>query len=318
MSLDVARRILEMEAEAIRELLPRLDSSFERAVDLIRSCKGRVVLTGMGKSGIICQKIAATFTSTGTPALFLHPAEAIHGDLGMVVTGDLLVAVSYSGETEELLALLETLSRLDVPIVSLTGHPQSTLARHSAAILHVGIREDAGPMGLVPTVSTTAALAMGDALAIAVLEERGFKVDDFARLHPGGRLGKRLLTVEQVMHTGEQVPRVRTDTPMPEVIYEMSRKGLGITSVVDANDRMVGVISDGDLRRLLEREPRPLERTAGEIMHHNPATIARHELATHALSLLEQRKITSLLVLDEARRVDGIVHLHDLWRTQLI
>ncbi|MEE8537378.1 MAG: KpsF/GutQ family sugar-phosphate isomerase, partial [Acidobacteriota bacterium] len=258
------------------------------------------------------------FASTGTPSHFLHPAEAIHGDLGMVVSGDVLVAVSHSGETPEVLKLLETLRRLDVPIIALTGNPESTLARHSAVMLHVGIREDAGPMGLVPTASTTAALAMGDALAIAALEKRGFQASDFARLHPGGRLGKRLLTVEQVMHTGEQVPRVQTGTALKDVIYEMSRKSLGITSVVDDQMRLAGIISDGDLRRLLERDAHPLERTAGEIMHRNPVTIDRKELASHALSLMEQRKITAVLVLDGDRRVEGVVHLHDLWRTQLI
>ena len=318
MSLDIARRILEMEAEAIRDLLPKLGASFEQAIDMITSCSGRVMLAGMGKSGIICQKIAATFASTGTPSHFLHPAEAIHGDLGMVVSGDVLVAVSHSGETPEVLGLLETLRRLDVPVIALTGNPDSTLARHSTVTLHVGVRKDAGPMGLVPTASTTAALAMGDALAIAALEKRGFQASDFARLHPGGRLGKRLLTVEQVMHTGEQVPRVQTGTVLKDVIYEMSRKGLGITSVVDGQMRLAGIVSDGDLRRLLERDARPLERTAGEIMHRNPVTIDRKELASHALSLMEQRKITSVLVLDGDRRVEGVVHLHDLWRTQLI
>jgi len=318
MSLDIARRILEMEAEAIRALMRRLDSSFERAVELLVSCRGRVVLTGMGKSGIICQKIAATLASTGTPALFLHPAEAIHGDLGMVAGGDVVVAVSNSGETEEVSRLLETLRRLDISIIALTGDPASTLARLSTVVLDVGIHTDAGPMGLVPTASTTAALAMGDALAIAALEKRGFTAQDFARLHPGGRLGRKLLTVEQIMHTGDQVPRVRADTPMREVICEMSRKGLGVTTVTDAGGALAGIISDGDLRRLLERDPRPLERSAGEVMHRGPATIDRQDLATRALNLMEQRKITSLVVVDANGNVDGIVHLHDLWRTEMI
>ena len=317
-SLEIARRILELEAEAIRELVPRLGPSFERAVELVAACRGRVVLTGMGKSGIICQKIAATLASTGTPALFLHPAEAIHGDLGMVTSGDLLIAVSNSGETDELLRLLDTLKRLDIPIVALTGNLKSALARHSAAVLDVGIREDAGPMGLVPTASTTAALAMGDALAIAVLEKRGFDHQEFARLHPGGGLGKKLLTVGQVMHTGEQVPRVRADTPMREVIYEMSRKGLGITGVEDSRGGLAGVISDGDLRRLMERDPSPLEHSAGQVMHASPVTIAPHELAARALGLMEQRKITALLVVDASGKFVGVVHLHDLWRTQMV
>ncbi len=318
MSLKIARRILELEADAIRALVPRLGPSFERAVEIVSACRGRVVLTGMGKSGIICQKIAATLASTGTPALFLHPAEAIHGDLGVLVPGDVVIAVSHSGETGEVARLLENLKRLDIPIVALTGGDQSTLARHSTAVLDVGIREDAGPLGMVPTASTTAALAMGDALAIAVLEKRGFDAADFARLHPGGRLGKKLLSVEQVMHAGEGVPRVRTDTSMREVIYEMSRKGLGITGVEDAAGALVGVISDGDLRRLMERDPQPLARTAAEVMHRNPATISRQELATRALALMEQRKITALLVVGDGGRFEGVVHLHDLWRTQMI
>jgi arabinose-5-phosphate isomerase len=318
MSIDIARRVLETEADAIRSLIPRLGPPFERAVDLVAGCRGRAVLTGMGKSGIVCQKIAATFASTGTPAFFLHPAEAIHGDLGMVVAGDVVLAVSNSGETEELTRLLETLRRLDVPIVALTGDLKSTLARHSTVTLDLGTPQDAGPMDLVPTASTTAALAMGDALAIAVLERRGFDASDLARLHPGGRLGRKLLTVEQVMHAGEQVPRVRSGTPMRDVIYEMSRKGLGITGVVDEGGRLAGVISDGDLRRLMERDPRPLERTAAEVMTRHPATIARGELAARALSLMEQRKITALLVTAEDGVLEGVVHLHDLWRTQLI
>jgi arabinose-5-phosphate isomerase len=313
-----ARQVLQSEADAIINLLERIDTKFERALEILDSCKGRVVLTGMGKSGIVCKKIAATFSSTGIPALFLHPAEAIHGDLGMVVPGDVVVAVSNSGETEELLRLLEWVKRLSVPLISLTGNCQSTLAHYSDVVLDVSVKKEACPMNLVPTASTTAALAMGDALAMCLMEKRGFREEDYARLHPGGRLGKKLLRVSDLMHIGEEVPRVYSGTPMKDVIYEMSRKGLGITSVLDPEDRVVGVISDGDLRRRLEKDEAILKRTAGECMTTNPKTIAEDELATKALNLMEEKKITSLLILDENRRIKGIIHLHDLWRTEMI
>ncbi len=318
MSLETARKVLEIEAKALGELVGRLDRRFLKAVDLLYACRGRVVVTGMGKSGLIGEKISATFSSTGTPSFFLHPAEALHGDLGRLVRNDVLVALSYSGETEELLRLLDTVKRLAVPLIALTGSPSSTLAQASDVVIDVGIRQEACPLGLAPTASTTAMLAMGDALAMALLEKRGFNEEDYAALHPGGGLGVKLRRVENVMHTGDQVPRVGPETKMPDVIYEMSKKGLGHTAVVEVSDRLVGVISDGDLRRFLQREAtRALSLTAADCMTRTPATIGRHELATRALNLMEARKITSLLVVDSSGRLEGVVHIHDLWTTQM-
>lgn len=318
MHRDVARKVLETESAAIRALISRLDESFDRAVELLASCTGRVVATGMGKSGIICRKIAATLASTGTPALFLHPAEAIHGDLGMLVSGDVVLALSNSGETGELVQLLETIKRLGLPLICMVGNPNSTLARSGDVVLDVGVNQEACPFGLAPTASTAAALALGDALAIALAQKKGFRMEDFARLHPGGKLGKRLARVSELMHTGDQIPKVPVEARMDEVIYEMSRKGLGVTSVVETGDRLVGVISDGDLRRLLQRErEQVLSRSAGQCMTRNPQTIAPDELATRALNIMEQRKITSLMVTDASGRIIGIVHLHDLWGTEM-
>jgi arabinose-5-phosphate isomerase len=318
MSLETARKVLEIEARALSELVGRLDAGFLRAVEILLACEGRVVVTGMGKSGLVGQKISATFSSTGTPSFFLHPAEALHGDLGRLVRHDVLVMLSYSGETEELLRLLDTVKRLGIPLISLTGNLQSTLAQASDVVIDVGIRQEACPLGLAPTASTTAMLAMGDALAMALLERRGFKEEDYAALHPGGELGVKLRRVENVMHTGEQVPRVAPETPMPGVIYEMSKKGLGHTAVVDAENGLLGVISDGDLRRFLEREGnRALNLTAADCMTRTPVTIAKEELATKALNLMETRKITSLLVVDARGRLEGVVHIHDLWTTQM-
>jgi arabinose-5-phosphate isomerase len=318
MSLDTARKVLAIEAATLRELLDRLDASFVRAVELVFGCQGRVVVTGMGKSGIIGQKISATLSSTGTPSFFLHPAEAIHGDLGRLVAGDVVVALSYSGETEELLRLLDTLKRLGIPLITLTGSLHSTLARASDAVIDVSIREEACPLGLAPTASTTAMLAMGDALAMALLEKRGFKEEDYAALHPGGGLGVKLRRVENVMHTGDEVPRVGPKATLPDVIYEMSKKGLGVTTVIEADARLVGFISDGDLRRFFQREGnRALGMTAADCMTRTPTTIARREFATAALRLMEAKKITSLPVVDEAGKLEGIVHIHDLWRTEM-
>lgn len=314
---DTAREVLRSEANSILKLLERIDSNFERAVEILSQCKGRVVLTGMGKSGIVCKKIAATFSSTGVPAFFLHPAEAIHGDLGMVIAGDVVVAVSNSGETEELLRLLELVKRISVPLICLTGDVRSTLARHSDVVLDVSVDKEACPMNLVPTASTTAALAMGDALAMCLMTVSGFKEEDYARLHPGGRLGKKLLKVSDLMRQGDQIPSVFPDTLMKDVIYEMSRKGLGITSVIERDGRVLGVISDGDLRRHLEKDNVLLTRTAAECMTKNPKTIDPDELATKALNLMEEKKITSLLIVDQQNRIAGIIHLHDLWRTQM-
>jgi len=313
LSLEVARQVLLSEAEAIRRLTETIGEDFERAVNLVLACRGRVVWTGMGKSGIICRKLAATMTSTGTPALFLHPAEAIHGDLGMVTRDDLVIAVSNSGETEEMLRLVELLKRLGVPMVAVTSSPRSHLAQAADVHLDLGVRREACPLDLVPTASTTASLALGDAMAVSVASRKGFQEKDFALLHPGGKLGKRFLKVRDLMHTGEAVPRVGLGTPMKDVIYEMSRKGLGLTTVEDDDGRLVGVITDGDLRRLMERESDPLRRTAGEVMHPGGVLIDADELATAALRLLEQRRITSLMIAEPDGRVEGVLHLHDLW-----
>jgi arabinose-5-phosphate isomerase len=319
MSRDTARRVLEIESLAIQGLVERLDASFDHAVELLLGCAGRVVVSGMGKSGLIGQKISATLASTGTPSLFLHPADAIHGDLGRIVRGDLVLAISYSGDTAEILALIPSVKRLGAPLVSLTGNSRSPLASASDAHLDVSIAREACPLGLAPTASTTAALAMGDALAMALLERRGFTVDDFATLHPGGRLGKQLLRVEDVMHTGGEIPRVAPTTPMRDVLFEMTRKRLGLTTVAEADGTLRGIISDGDLRRQMERHGyQLLDRTAAECMTHDPVRIGRRELATRALDEMERRKITALLVTDAAGHIEGVVHLHDLWQTEMI
>ncbi len=319
MSRETAKKVLETEADAIRELVPRLDQSFDAAVEVLFACTGRVVVTGMGKSGIIAQKISATLASIGTPSLYLHPADATHGDLGRIVKGDVLLAVSNSGDTGEILALVPWLKRLGVPMVALTGSPGSALAQAADVHIDVGVRSEACPLGLAPTASTTAALAMGDALSMALLERRGFTVDDFAVLHPGGRLGKKLLRVEDLMHTGEAVPRVAPDTKMKDVLFEMTRKRLGLTTVAAADGALLGVISDGDLRRQMEKHGYSLlDRSAGECMTREPVLVGRRELATRALDLLESRRITALVVVDAEGRVLGVLHLHDLWKTEMI
>jgi arabinose-5-phosphate isomerase len=275
-------------------------------------------VTGMGKSGIISRKIAATFSSTGTSAFFLHPAEAIHGDLGAIRDDDVVLALSHSGETEELLRLLESIKRIGACLIAMTGAPASTLARAADVILDCGIAEEACPMNLVPTASTTAALAMGDALAMTLLVRKGFREEDFATLHPGGKLGKRLMRVEHVMHTGEAAPVVTTSTPMHDVFHEMSDKRLGMTCVVDDGGRLVGIFTDGDLRRLMITSSDVLALTAGDVMKRNPRTIGRDMLAVEALKIMETHKITSVVVATADGRVEGVVHLHDLWRTQMI
>jgi arabinose-5-phosphate isomerase len=315
--LSLARKVLQIESAAILALVERIDERFERAVRILLECKGRVIVTGMGKSGIICRKIAATFASTGTPAFFLHPAEAFHGDLGVLQSDDVIVALSNTGETEELLRLLETIKRLGARLIAITGNNASTLSQRADVALDCGVSEEACPMNLVPTASTTAALALGDALAMTLLVAKGFRQEDFASLHPGGKLGKRLMRAEQLMHGGDQAPIVNVDTPMPDVIYEMSRKGLGMTCVVDGGNRLVGIITDGDLRRHMAAGTKILERTAGSIMTKNPITIVRDTLAAEALLILEQRKITAVVVADAQGAVQGVVHLHDLWRTEM-
>ena len=319
MSLETARRVLEIEARALQEVKARLDNSFAKAVDVLFSCKGRVAVTGMGKSGLIGRKISATLSSTGTPSFFLHPAEALHGDLGMLARGDAMLAISYGGETEEIVQLLEALKRLEMPLVTLTGKIDSTLAEASDVTLDVSVREEACSLNLAPTASTTVAMAVGDALAVALLERRGFRHDDFAALHPAGRLGKKLLRVEHLMHAGEALPRVAENTSMPETFHEMSNKGLGMTTVLRADGRLAGIITDGDLRRLMEKHRgATLEMNAGAAMTRNPQTIGPHVLASEALNLMERRKITSIVVVDEAGDVLGVVHLHDLWGLELI
>jgi arabinose-5-phosphate isomerase len=317
--------LVRTEAAALEALATRLEGPmaepFGRAVELILRCgheNGRVVVTGMGKSGIIAQKIAATLSSTGSPALFLHPAEAVHGDVGVIMAGDVVVALSASGETEEILRLLATLKRKGDGLITLTCNLNSTLAQASDIALDSGVEREACGLNLAPTASTTTMLALGDALAIAVSLRKGFRAEDFADLHPGGKLGKRLAKVRDLMHSGDAVPVVAPTTPMTDVIYEMSSKKMGITTVQDAG-RLVGVISDGDLRRLLEREGgAALSRTAGEAMNAHPRTIAATELAVTAIAILEERKITSLIVVDANQTVEGVLHLHDLWGVELI
>jgi arabinose-5-phosphate isomerase len=315
--LKVARRVLEMEAEAVRALVNRLDHRFERAVLLVEGCRGRVVVTGMGKSGLVGKKLAATLAATGTPALFLHPAEGIHGDLGMLVRGDLVVALSHSGETEELLTLVPAIKRLAVPLVLLTGRPESRLGQHADLILDVSVREEACPMNLTPTSSAVAALALGDALAIAVLTRRGLGPEDMARLHPGGAIGRSLVRVAELMHRADEVPVVPESAPLDAVIREMSAKRLGCTGVVDAAGRLAGIVTDGDLRRAVERGLAQLPATAAAVMTRSPKTVGRAELAVTALELMERHSITQLFIVDDECRPDGILHLHDLLRAKI-
>lgn len=330
----VGENVVRIEADALRALADRIAgpmaADFDRAVGLLLECRGRVVVTGMGKSGIIARKIAATLSSTGSPALYLHPVEALHGDLGMIVHGDVVLALSASGETEEILQLLATIKRLQVPLIAMTCDElaatdtgirpthASTLADAADIALDCSISKEACSLGLAPTASTTTMLALGDALAVALSEKRGFKEEDFANLHPGGKLGKKLARVESLMHAGDAIPRVAAGTKMPDVIYEMSRKKLGVTTVVDG-ERLLGVVSDGDLRRLLEKRGKDaLDMTAQDCMTRTPKTVGPQEFAAAALARMEEMKITSLVVVDEAQRVLGIVHLHDLWGTEMV
>ena len=326
----VGENVVRIEAEALRRLADRIAGpmadAFSDTVDLLASCAGRVVVTGMGKSGLVARKIAATLSSTGTPALFLHPAEALHGDLGMITLGDVVIALSSSGDTDEILSLLPTIKRLEVKLVTLTCDPiftnekakLSALAQAADIALDCSIDKEACTLGLAPTASTTTMLALGDALAMALAEKKGFKEEDFANLHPGGRLGKKLAKVSSLMHSGDALPRVLPDSKMPDVVYEMSRKKLGMTTVIEG-EKLAGVISDGDLRRLLEKRGKEvMDLTAADCMTRNPKTISPDEYATAALNVMEQKKITSLVVIDGDRRVQGIIHLHDLWGTELL
>lgn len=316
-SLATAARVLEAEADAIRALVGRLGAPFLRAVDLAVACSGKIAVTGLGKSGIICKKIAATLSSTGSPAIFLHAADALHGDCGLLGKDDVILAISKSGETEEVLQLLNVGKRLGLPVIAMAGDPGSSLAQFADVFLDVSVAEEACPLGLAPTTSTAAALALGDALAMALMEKKGFETSDFASLHPAGSLGKKLLRVRELMHTGDAIPRVQESTHMDDAIYEMTSKSLGLTVVTGAGGVLLGVISDGDLRRMLQKSADPLKMTAGEVMSRNPKTISEDELATVALAKMEEMKITSLVVVNAARVVTGVVHVHDLWRTEL-
>jgi arabinose-5-phosphate isomerase len=318
--LEEAKRVIRIEAEALAALAESLNGEFERAVELIFAAQGRVVVTGMGKSGIICQKIAATMASTGTPAFFLHPAEGIHGDLGMIMRGDVVIAVSHSGETDEVLRILPIIKRLGAQLVSMSGNRNSTLAKAGDVFLDIAIKEEACPLGLAPTASTTATLAMGDALAVALLLKRGFRAEDFALFHPGGSLGKKLLLkVEDLMHKGNAIPLVTTDTLMRKALFEITSKGLGIVGVSDENGCLVGVITDGDLRRALEKGVDIINMEAGLLMVRNPKRIVSSELAAKALQRMELYSITSLFVFENdcGEKPVGIIHLHDLLKAGL-
>jgi arabinose-5-phosphate isomerase len=320
---EQAKRVLKIEAAAVAALIDRIDERFEQAVEMILDCKGRVVVTGMGKSGLIGKKIAATLASTGTPALFLHPAEGIHGDLGMVTRGDTVIALSNSGETEEIARMLPSLKRLGIKLIALTGNIDSTLAKNSDVVIDVGVKEEACPLGLAPTASTTATLAMGDALAVALLDKRGFKEEDFACFHPGGTLGKKLLLrVRDLMHIGDAIPVVSEATLIKDAIYEISSKKMGVTSVLDRAGKLVGVISDGDLRRWMERTEKAgenlLAKTAKDIMTKNPKVTNRDALAAEAVAIMERNSITCLIVTDREEKPEGVIHLHDLLKAGVV
>jgi len=323
MTIERAKRVLRIEADAVAALIDRIDATFVQAVDMVLESKGRVVVTGMGKSGQIGKKIAATLASTGTPALFLHPAEGVHGDLGMVMRGDVVIALSNSGETEELARMLPSLKRLGIQIIALTGNKESTLAKNSDVVLDVGVKEEACPLGLAPTASTTAALAMGDALAVALLDKRGFRPEDFACFHPGGALGKRLLLrVRDLMHSGNDIPTVSENTLIKDAIFEISSKKMGVTAVLDAAGRLVGVISDGDLRRWMEKTEKTgenlLAKKAVEIMTKNPKTANKDSLAAEAVAIMEKNSITCLIVADAQKKPEGVIHLHDLLKAGVV
>jgi arabinose-5-phosphate isomerase len=316
--IETGREVLAIEARAVESLSRRLGDSFARAVDLLYRTKSRIIVLGMGKSGLVGRKIAATLASCGTPAMFIHPAEAGHGDLGMILRYDVLLAVSYSGETREIVDMLGFIKRIGVKLICITGHPHSRIARYSDIVLDAKVEKEAGPNGLVPTASSTAALALGDALAVAVMKKKGFGERDFAFVHPKGALGKRLLRVESLMHKGRDLPKVGPDAPMNAAIEEMTRKKLGMTCVVDARGRLLGVITDGDLRRLVRKfRGSVLKRRAGDCMTPDPIAIDGSILATEALNLMEQRRVTSLVVRGADGRVKGVIHLHDLWRTEM-
>ncbi len=318
--LQRAKAVLEIEARGITSMIDRLDDNFARAIELLHGCRGKVVVTGIGKSGLIGRKISATLASTGTPSFFLHSGDAVHGDIGMIMKGDVILAVSNSGDTDEILKLLPHFKLHEFKLIVMTGKPDSTLAQAGDVVLDVGVAEEACPLGLAPTASTTAALAMGDALAVVLLEKRGFKEEDFAMRHPGGILGRKLLLrVEDLMHRGEQVPLVNQDTPMKEALFEITSKRLGVTGVVDAQGKFVGIITDGDLRRALERHRNILDLKARDLMTRDPKTITAEKLAAEAVAVMERYAITSLFVMKNGSRVPlGVIHLHDLVKSGLV
>lgn len=316
--IQTGKKVLDIEASAVKTLASSLDENFVKTVDLLSQTKSRAIVTGIGKSGLVGRKIAATLSSCGTPAMFVHPAEAGHGDLGMIVKDDVLIAISYSGETREIVDLLDFFKRIGIKLISITGHKNSTLAKYSDIVLEAKVEEEAEPNGLVPTASSTAALAMGDAIAIAVMKKRGFGEKDFAIVHPKGQAGKKLLKIKHLMHTGRKVALVSQETIMKNVLEEMSKKKLGMTCVVDNDENLVGIITDGDLRRLLQKYKKNLlQKTARECMTPKPLTIDKEDLATMGLNLMEENKITSLIVKNKKGEIEGIIHLHDLWRTEM-
>lgn len=321
MLIETAKRVLQIEADAVLALQSRLDGGFTKAVEMVLACEGKVVVTGMGKSGLICQKIAATMASTGTPTFFLHPAEGIHGDLGMLAKSDVVIAVSNSGETEEVCCLLPVIKRMGLPLIAMSGNPKSTLAIAGDVHLDISVAEEACPLGLAPTASTTATLAMGDALAVVLLEKRGFKAEDFALFHPGGALGKRLLLrVEDLMHLGADIPLVGPETLLRDALFEITSKKLGITGIVDSQQQLLGVFTDGDLRRIMENGLDSLQQPISEVMTTSPKRILRRNLAAKALQIMESHSITSLFVFAEEQGTVpvGIVHLHDLLKAGVV
>ena len=318
-ALALARDVLDIEADAVRALRDQLDEGFVEAIDLILSCRGRVVVSGIGKSGHIARKLAATFASTGTPAFFVHPAEASHGDLGMITSEDVFVAMSNSGESEELVAILPTIKRLGVKLIAVTGRPQSSLAQLADVHLNAFVSKEACPLNLAPTASTTAALALGDALAVAVLDARGFGVDDFARSHPGGALGRRLLTyVRDVMRTGDQIPKVTGAATVRDALFQLTAKRMGMTAIVDDHDRVEGIFTDGDLRRVLERDGDFRDLPIASVMTHAPRTIGADHLAVEAVELMERHRINQMLVVDDAGKLIGALNMHDLFSKKVI
>ncbi|MCP4632306.1 MAG: KpsF/GutQ family sugar-phosphate isomerase [candidate division Zixibacteria bacterium] len=316
--INTAREVIRRESEAIASLIDKIGESFEEAVNIILKCNGRVIVTGMGKSGLIGKKIAATFNSTGTPSFFLHPAEGLHGDIGLVTRDDVVLALSKSGGTEELAQLLRVFKRLGVPIISITGNINSSLAQKSDVILDASVDNEASSNNLIPTSSATAAMVMGDAIAVVLLESKNFSNDDFALLHPGGEIGRRLLKVEDLMQTGDNIPIVEESTPISDAIIEITSKRLGFTTVVDKNRRFVGIYTDGDLRRTIEKKLDVNSTQVGKVMTSNPKTIQRHEIAEKAIHIMESHNITSLVIIEEEFRLEGVIHLHDLLRAQVV